>query len=203
MERKDNYAIQAKLAQARFLTYDQQKIIDKFRLAHDEAYLYPMMLGSRYRLDRHSGNFQREVADNWVDANSFGEVLTLLDILCDAKDLRYLTGRWKAIHHFGHMSHQSLAEDSKHFLAEAFDRDEAALRRACDVMGARPIPGGDFGCAIELFDGLSIGMLFWHGDEEFSPRLRYYWDDNALQYIRYETMYYAMGLLETRLKELL
>lgn len=203
MERKGNYAIQAKMAQTRFLTYDQQKLIDKFQLAYDEAYLYPVMLGSRYRLSRRTGSLEREAAGSWVDANCFEEVMTLLDLLCDSKDLRCLTGNWKRIHHFGHMFHRDLMEDSHNPIALAFDRDEAALRRACDAMGARPIPGGDFGCAIELFDGLSIGMLFWHGDEEFSPRLRYYWDDNALQYIRYETMYYAMGLLETRLKELL
>ena len=39
------------------------------------------------------------------------------------------------------------------------------------------------------------------GDEEFPPGLRFLWDENALMYIRYETMYYAKGLLLQRLAE--
>ena len=55
------------------------------------------------------------------------------------------------------------------------------------------------GYAVELFDGLKIGILFWAGDEEFTPRFRYLWDENADQYIRYETMFYAVDLLRQRL----
>lgn len=201
MQRTDNYAIQAQSAKDRFLTYDQQKLIAKFPLRHDAQYLYLTMLGCPYRLCRATGDLERQEHGIWCDGNSFGEVMTLLDILCDSKDLRCISGRWKQMQHFGLMFHQNLLEDKRHPLAEAFDRDETALRQACFDLGARTIPGGDFGCAFELFDGLSIGMLFWHGDEEFAPRLRYFWDDNALQYLRYETMYYAVGLLEQRLKE--
>ena len=71
----------------------------------------------------------------------------------------------------------------------------------CKVLGAEAIPGGDMGYAFELFEGLKIGLLFWHGDEEFLPRIRYLWDENAKQYIRYETMYYAVTLLRRRIAE--
>ena len=69
-------------------------------------------------------------------------------------------------------------------------------RWACEKMGGQRLSGADIGYAIELFDGLQIGIQFWHGDEEFLPRLRYLWDENARQYIRYETMYFAIGLLK-------
>lgn len=199
MAKPDNYAIQAQSAKDRFLTYDQNKIIEKFRLKADENYLYPVMLSSPYRLCRKTGNLERLEGETWVDGNSFGEVMTLLDMLCDAKDSRFLSGRYKQQQHFGLLFHQNFSQDSKNPLALAFDRDEAALRQACEQMGAKDFPGGDYGCMIELFDGLSIGLLFWHGDEEFAPRLRWFWDENALQWIRYETMYYAVGLLQQRL----
>ena len=199
MSRPDNYAVQAQSAKNRFLTYDQQGIIEKFHLAHDSDYFYPVMLGSTYRLCRKTGDLEREAGQSWVDANTFGEVMTLLDMLCDAKAHRFLTGRYKQQQHFGLMFHQNFAEDTKNPLALAFDRDEATLRRACDAMGAKNFPGGDYGCMIELFDGLCIGLLFWHGDEEFAPRQRVFWDENALQWIRYETMYYAVGLLQQKL----
>ena len=82
-----------------------------------------------------------------------------------------------------------------------YDRDPERLRRACRALGGETIPGGDIGFSVELFDGLRIGVLFWAGDEEFLPRLRYLWDENAKQYIRYETMYFAVNLLMRRLRE--
>lgn len=200
MSRTDNYAIQAQSAKERFLTYDQSCIIDKFHLEHDDNYLYPTFLGHRYRLCRRSGNLQRQTDRGFVDANSFGEVMTLLDMLCDAKEDRFLSGRYKQQQHFGLMFHQNLAEKPGP-LARAFDQDETRLRAACATLGARDFPGGDYGCTIELFDGLSVGLLFWHGDEEFAPRLRWFWDENALMWIRYETMYFAVGVLEEKLRK--
>ena len=199
MARPDNYALQAQDAKDRFLTYDQNKIIEKFHLKADEDYLYPVMLSCTYRLCRKTGDLQRKEGGVWADANTFGEVMTLLDMLCDAKEHRCLSGRYKQQQHFGLMFHQNFAEDAKNPLALAFDRNEDALRQACRALGARDFPGGDYGCVIELFDGLCIGLLFWHGDEEFAPRQRFFWDENALQWIRYETMYYAVGLLRQQL----
>ena len=199
MAKPDNYAIQAQDAKNRFLTYDQEKIIEKFHLQADADYLYPVMLGSPYRLCRKTGNLERLEGECWVDANTFGQVMTLLDMLCDARENRYLAGRYKQQQHFGLMFHQNFAEDTKNPLALAFDEDEAALRRACHALGGKDFPGGDYGCMIELFDGLGIGLLFWHGDEEFAPRQRWFWDENALMWLRYETMYYAVGILQQQL----
>lgn len=60
---------------------------------------------------------------------------------------------------------------------------------------------GDAAYGIELFDGLSIVVQLWLGDEEFPPNLRFLWDENALDYIRYETMYFAKGMLLERIRE--
>ena len=203
MAKPDNYAIQAQDAKNRFLTYDQEKIIEKFRLQADADYLYPMFLGSPYRLHRKTGDLERKKGEAWVDGNSFGEVMTLLDMLCDAQDHRCLSGRYKQLQHFGLLFHRDLTDGSASPLALAFDRDEALLRRACRELGAKDFTGGDYGCMIELFDGLCIGLLFWHGDEEFAPRQRWFWDENALQWIRYETMHFAVGLLAQRLMKTL
>ena len=86
-------------------------------------------------------------------------------------------------------------------MAARFDREPERLRRAAKALGADAVTGGDMGYAFELFDGLKIGLLFWHGDEEFLPRIRYLWDANAKQYIRYETMYFATTLLRRRIRE--
>ena len=70
---------------------------------------------------------------------------------------------------------------------------------ACRELGGRPLSGADIGWEIPVFQELSIALLFWAGDEEFSPQIRYLWDENALAYIRYETMYYVLDWLRTRL----
>ena len=201
MERKDNYRIQADQAKQRFLTYDQEQLIRKLKLKADEQYLYAELLAEPYRLDRKTGYIQRDHDGVWVDGNSYGEVMTLLDLVCDSREGRYLSGRWKSMTEFGLMFHKNLLEEKRDRVADLFDRDPEGLRRACEALGGRPIPGADIGYAIELFDGLEIALQFWHGDDEFYPRLRYLWDENALQYIRYETMYFAVPLLLERICE--
>lgn len=201
MQRKDNYLIQAIQAKQHFLTYDQMKLIRKLKAAADDDYLYVTFLQEPYRLNRKTGDVQRCMDGDWVDGNSFGEVMTLLDLVCDSREDRYLSGRWKSMGQFGLLFHQNLLEEKRDKTADLFDRDPEGLHRACKRLGGRPIPGADIGYAIELFDGLEIGVQFWHGDDEFYPRLRYLWDENALMYIRYETMYFAIPLLLQRIRE--
>ena len=83
-----------------------------------------------------------------------------------------------------------------------YDKDPARLRAACETLGGEALPGADVSYALPFFEDLRIAVQFWHGDEEFSPRLRFLWDAAADQYLRYETMYYALGLLRTRLQAL-
>lgn len=201
MERKDNYLIQANQAKQHFLTYDQERLVRKLRARSDKQYIYVTFLNDPYRLERTTGDFQRWDGTAWVDGNSFAEVMTLLDMICDSREDRFISGRWRSMSDFGLMFHQNLLEDRKDAAADIFDRDPEGFRRACIAMGGQPIPGADIGYAIALFDGLRIGVQFWHGDDEFYPRLRYLWDENALQYIRYETMHYVIPLMLKRLKE--
>lgn len=201
MKKRDNYQIQAAQAKARFLTYDQERLIKKFRLEHDDIYFYVNFLCKQYRVSRKTGDMEFRDGDAWRDGNTYEEVMTLLDLLCDSRDDRWISGRWSNMQAFGLQFHQNLLEEPRDPAAAYFDRDPERLRRACRALGGETIPGGDIGFSVELFDGLRIGVLFWAGDEEFSPRLRYLWDENAKQYIRYETMYFAVNLLLRRLRE--
>ena len=200
MERRDNYAMQAEKAKESFLHYDQEALIRKFRLRADENYLYPVMLSDTYRLSRITGDLSRQAGDTWVDANSHGEVMTLLDLLCDSREDRFLTGNWKSMQAFGNQIHRNLLERPRDAAAEQFAQNMDRFEGACRSLGGTPVPMGDMGFAIELFDGLEIAVALWQADEVFPAALRYYWDENALMYIRYETMYYAVDLLRSRLK---
>lgn len=197
----NNYDIQLAQAKKLFLTYDQQKLIDRCNLRYDENYFYINFLGCPYRICRKTGDMERKPKEKWLDGNSFGEVMTILDWLCDSKPDRFPAGRWINVVSQGHYFHSSLQEDGEDPEARRFDKDPDVFRRACRALGGKPDESADMSYTIELLDGLKILAQFWHGDEEFPPRLRFLWDENVLRYIRYETTWYALGVLLRKLRE--
>ena len=201
MERKDNYAVHARQAKERFLTYDQNMLIQKLRLKADEDYLYMTFLSWPYRISRSTADVEYFRDGVWQDGNSYEEVMTLLDLVCDSRQDRWLTLRWKNMRDFGLMFHRSLLENGKDPWAQRFQDDPEGFRRACISLGGTPLPNGDIAYAIELFDGLCVAVQLWLGDEEFPPNLRILWDENALMYLKYETMYFAKALLLGRIRE--
>lgn len=198
MDKRDNYRLQLQQAQRHFLSYDQQTLIHKLGLQWDEDYLYSRLFGVQYRLCRKTGSCSRREGETWVDANTHSEVMTLLDLICDSREDRHLSHRWKDMVSFGQMFHRELQEADP--WAQRFDRNPEGLRRGCLALGGEPFPNGDVAYRIEVFDGLSLVVQLWRSDEEFLPRLRFLWDENALMYLKYETMYFAKALLLHRLE---
>jgi len=197
---RNNYLAQAALAKAYFLTYDQEALIRKLSLAHDEDYLYPVLFSTTYRLSRKTGDLERQGKQGWEDANTHSEVMTLLDLICDSREDRFPSGKWKNMAEFGHAFHQNLLEE-RDPLAERFQEQQDAFRRSCEALHGKPMPTGDIAYAIEVFDGLPLMIQLWFGDEDFPAGLRLLWDENALMYLKYETMYFARDLLYARLKQ--
>ena len=203
MERKDNYAIHAQQAKARFLTYDQRKLAEKLRLKSDGEYLYMTFLSWPYRINRCTGDVEFFRNGTWQDGNSYEEVMTLLDLVCDSKENLWITGRWKNMRDFGLMFHTSLLETQKDPWAERFQTNPEGFESACRALGGEKLSYGDIAYAIELFDGLCICLQLWFGDEEFPPMLDLLWDAHALAFIRYETTWFAAGVLRSRLREIM
>lgn len=195
MERKDNYALQARQARERFLRYDQTALIRKLHLQDEPEVLSVRFFGQNYQISRNTGHIRRQLRGQWVDANSFGETLTLLDLVCDSREDRFLCHRWKNMTSFGLMFHQSLLEQAKDPWAVRFEADPEGFRHACEALSGKPFPQGDIAYEIEVFDSLPIVVQLWFGDEEFPANLRFLWDENALMWLRYETMHYAKDLL--------
>ena len=199
MARTNNYLLQAAQAKRYFLTYDQEALIRKLHLPYDEDFLYPVLFSRRYRLSRKTGNLEREEKGLWRDANTHPEVMTLLDFVCDSREDRFVSGRFKNMADFGRAFHQNLLEE-RDPNAELFQSRAEDFRNACVALGGKPLPTGDIAYSIEVFDGLPLLVQLWFGDEEFPASLRFLWDENALMYLKYETMYFARELLLERLK---
>lgn len=200
MERRDNYAIQMQNAKRHFLSYDQEALIKKLHLRTDADYLYTSFLGAPYRIARKTGDLERMENGAWEDGNSFNEVLSIFDLICDSREDRKITGSWKNLADFGHQFHQNLVE-SRDALAEFAQKSPEAYCTVLEKMGGRPLKGADIAYALPVFEDLELALFFWAGDEEFSPRMCYLWDENALVYIRYETMYYVLNCLRERVLE--
>lgn len=203
MEIRNNYQIQAQQAKLRFLECEQQLLLEKFSFSSDASWIYPDFLGIPYRIDRKTADVQKQENALWVDGNSHDEVMTLLDLICDSRSDRHLSGRWKQTQSFGLMFHRSLLEDTYDPFAQAAQESPAKLVSACRALGGQPMNGGDVSFSLPLFEDLRVWLQFWQGDEEFAPRARWFWDENALMYLKYETMYYAIGLLQHRLLQVM
>ena len=196
IQKRDNYAIQAEEARLRFLTYDQSAM----PVPMDSDYLYLRFCGSDYRVCRCDGRLSRRVGDDWLPADSHGEVLTVYDYLCDAKPGRAPAREPVSMAHLGGHVHTNLAAASGS-LERAIDRAPDAFRRACEALGGTPAPGGDICYDLDLFPDLPVRLRFWHADEDFPPSLDLLWDRNTLQFLRYETTWFAAGVLRQRLRE--
>lgn len=200
MNRTNNYALAAENAKKIFLSYDQPALIQKLALSFDDTYLYTSFLGAPYRIERLTGNLERRKNGAWVDGNSFDEVLSIFDLLCDSKDTRHPSHVFQSMASFGLQFHQNLTE-SRDPLAEFAQKSPSAFRARLLALGGRETKGADLAFVLPVFDTLDMAVHFWFGDEEFAPSLRILWDANALQYIRYETMYYVIDCLRARLEE--
>ena len=181
MHLTNNYLIQARQAKELFVTYDQDKLIAKLKLPYDDTYFYPVMFSETYRIHRKTGNIDRQTESGWVDANSFGEVMVLLDLVCDSREDRFVTGKWKNMTDFGLMFHRNLTEGKADPWADKFEADPEGFRRACEFFRGVPFPQGDIAYTLEVFDGLCLTLQLWFGDEDFPAGLRLLWDDALRQ----------------------
>lgn len=202
MEHRDNYAAAAAQARALFAGYDHAAIAQKLGARLDDSYLYTHMLSQDYRIHRNTGEISARVGDSWQRVEGFNETLTLLDLVCDSREDRFLAGKWKNMSSFGHQFHQTLLEQADPWAASLQEHPEA-LKRACGALNAAPASFGDCAYVIPLFEGLGVMLQLWYGDEEFPASVRWLWDENALMYLKYETMYYAVGMIRARLQQLI
>ena len=194
--KRDNYAIQAEDARLRFLTYDQTAM----PVEMDGEYLFLRFCGSDYRICRCDGHLFRRVEERWLPADSHGEVLTIYDYLCDAKPGRAPAREAVSMAFLGGHVHSGLAAASGS-LERTIDQNPEAFRRACLALGGREAPGGDLCFDLDLFPDLPVQLRFWHADEDFPPSLDLLWDRNTLQFLRYETTWFAAGVLRSKLRE--
>lgn len=201
-----NYDKQAQMARELFRKYDQEDMVKKYGLECDRDYLYLKFLGDRYRISRKSG--EAEVSDGtgaFAACGDFSVVMTIYDVLCYPKGTPRLAREWCPLHGLQATMSSPNADIFNQKFANAFAGHTDRLQRACEKMGGAQLPiaaGADVYCQFALFPFFPIQFRFWDADDEFPARIQLLWDRNALQFMHFETLYYAMGALLDKLLKL-
>ena len=189
MERRNNYELAARQAETLFLNYDQQAVIQSFSLEADADYIYLDFVAKPYRITRRTGALERGPV--WTRAG-FEEVLSVYDILCHSGKPPVLTGEWLLTGSLrGAASGPSALESPERaaWLAKNLD------------LGGIDGPGGDLAFVIPVFGSFSTLLRLWLPDDEFPAQLQFLWDQNALSFVHYETIFYIMIHVINRLEE--
>lgn len=189
----DNYEISRNRAQAFFLGFDQQRILERWQLQADTDFLYLSFLSRPYRVCRKTGSIFR----CWDGTQAgFEEVLSIFDLLCHEGECKHLSGTLAPVNSLKGRPRAIGVETGSYPKAAArFDRDVDGFCSACENLGGQRIPLGDIGYRFPLFGELYLVLKFYHGDDEFPASLTLLWDENTLQYLYYETVFYIAGFV--------
>ena len=196
-ERKGNYEITRDRVEGEFLKFDQEAMIARFRLDHDADYIYVRFLACDYRIDRKTGRVER--MPEAVHAG-FHEVMTIFDVLCESKPDCRLSGEFVRVNDLDGVTKTAhLGGNLFDGSAKAFTRRTEELKAACEALGGTPGQVGDVSYTIPMFDFFPVTLQFWDADDEFDAVLKIMWDRRTLDFMRYETTWYAAGHLVARL----
>lgn len=183
-----------------FLKYDQQRMIRMFCHDYDADHLYLRFLDRRYRVSRKRGTIDWEDESSWRPAG-FLDAMTIYDLLCCAKDGASLSGRYCQAEHLpGTMHGANPAKGAFDDFAASCDEAPEKLKKACLALGGIELPMGELSFQVPLFDFLPVMVQFWSSDDEFPAVFKLMWDENVLQFLRFETVCYAARFLVNRLQ---
>ena len=193
-EKMDNYKKMAEAARERFLTFSQEEIIRRWELEADEEWIFLPFFSQPCKIHRSDGKIFPEsrcmVSDSMV----------IYDLLCHAKERPILAGSWESISSLGGIigaGHDSLLSHTAE--AEVLARNLQQVREACQRLGGVQASHADLSYIFPVTEWFPVWLQFWEADEEFPASIRFLWDANALQFMHYETLWYVMKSLLSRL----
>ena len=177
--RVSNYELTKRRMAQKFLEYDQEEMIRRFRLDSGEDWIGVRLLGRVHEISRTEGIVYVLEGGERVEAG-FNEAMTIYDVLCGAKPGAALSGE----------------------LVKVEGLVNAASTPSGDLFGgkARIFDGRERELA--LFDFLPVVFQFWSADDDFPASIQLLWDKNTTDFMHFETVWYAAGYVLDRLAAL-
>lgn len=199
-----NYDKMKKITSKNFLENDQEKMIEKFRLIHNDEYIYVNIVGRLYRIERATGKTEWSDDDfATINEAGFNEVMTIYDVLCNAKNNCCASNEFVHLNSLSLIKGGALPPKDNFFqkYADFFDVKTNLLKKACEALHGEIFSPGDLAYKLKMFDFLEVSVHFWNSDDEFAPSLQILTDKNILDFMHYETLMFALSHLMERLKE--
>lgn len=203
----DNYLKMEQQARDLFLKVDQLAMIDTWELEADDSFIYPVYFGKKIRIDRKTAEISAMPGDadsSCTTHSARGTVndsLILFDILSRTGKAPAASGQWASVSmlggHIGAGHDRTLRHEPQ---AAYFAGQTEKLAMACRAAGGEPFSKADVGYAVPVFRDLKILFQFWDADDEFPASIKYLFDSNALQFMHYETLWYVMNSLYSRIR---
>lgn len=191
-----NYDLTLEKAQSDFLGCDIAPMVRKYSLTQDGAYTYITFLRNDYRISKQTGQVERLCGNMPPVPAGFNESMTIFDVLGYAKHNATLAGEFSSV-----MQLKGVAKSANpggnmfQKYAKLFAGRREALKGICEKLGGIYYPVGEVAYQLPLFDFLPVLLQFWDADEEFDAELMVKWDNNALDFMHFETTFYATGHL--------
>ena len=194
----DNYEVSRDRAQRYFLSFDQEKLLNTWHLRHNDAFIYTDFLGQGYRICRTTGEVFYHKDGKQAD---FNVVLSIFDLLCHESREKTVTGRFAPVNSLKGNAAVGVGTDFHTPFAACIDRNPEVFCRACESLGGTPVHMGDIGYRFPVFANLDVILKFYHSDEDFPASITLLWEENMLQFVYYETVFYIAGALLRQLGE--
>jgi len=187
----DNYEISRDRAQDYFLNFDQNALIQTWNLSHDTDTLMLEFFGKPYTICRKTGMITCDDTQA-----GFEETLTLFDLLCHQDGSATASGHFAPVNSLkGAAKGAGVEKDFYRGYADAFDQAPRQFAAACQALGGKSVPMGDLGFRFTMFRDLDVILKFYHADEDFPASITLLWDENLLDFMFYETVFYTAGFL--------
>ncbi len=193
MKKQDNYRLARDRAAEYFLDFPQEEMISRWNLASDSDWLYLQFLCRDYRICRKTGQVFRQADGSAAD---FSEALSIYDLLCHEGAPKTPSGSYAPVNSLG-IRYVGVQTDFHSKSAAYFDRNFETFLSACHSLGAQSLAIGDAGFSFPIFRDLKVQLKFYRADEEFPAALTLLWDTNTLGFMKYETVFYVAGVLQS------
>lgn len=86
---------------------------------------------------------------------------------------------------------------------DVFNGKRKELETVCELLGEKLDLKGDVAAKLYPFTFLPVIIQYWEADEEFPANLKFMFDENILDYIHFETIFFMMGHIVKRIEEMM
>lgn len=200
-----NYEIMRNQMRSEFIKYDQTRMIQKYSLKNDMKYLYLDFVLRHYRINRKNGivEWSDDCFMNCMEAD-YNESMTIYDVLCYAKNTFGLSGKYCSLNMLkGTMKSSIPGSNMFQKAADCFNGKVKELEAVCELLGEKVDIKGDVAARLYPFSFLPVIIQYWEADDEFPANLKFMFDENILEYMHYETIFFMTGHLISRIQDMI